>query len=92
MQRQSTTDARLVAEAHLKNSRVCQASREETSLAQKALHQRADVQGIGLVVADQQQGPVQGDTPTPMLHPPILCRGQEDRALKHLQVVQCPVA
>lgn len=75
---------------HLKNSRVCEASRKKTSLTQQPFYQRADVQGIGLVVADQQQGAVQGDGPTPLLHLPILCCGQEDRALKRLQIVQCP--
>ena len=77
-------------QAHLEDSRMCEASREEASLAQQALYERANIQSICLVVADQQQGAVQGDTPTPKLHPPIRARGQEDRALKCLQVVQCP--
>lgn len=77
-------------QAHLEDSRMCEASREEASLAQQALYERANIQSICLVVADQQQGAVQGNPPTPPLHPPILARGQEHRALKRLQVVQCP--
>lgn len=88
-----TGDARVpvwAEQAHLEDSRMCEASREKASLAQQALYERANVQSICLVVADQQQGAVQGDTPTPLLHPPILGCGQEHRALKRLQVVQCP--
>ena len=77
-------------QAHLEDSRMCEASREKASLAQQAVYERANIQGIGLVVADQQQGAVQGNSPTTMLHPSILCCGQEDWALKRLQVVQCP--
>ena len=62
-------------QAHLEDSRMCEASREKASLAQQALYERANVQGIGLVVANQQQGAVQGDPPATLLHPPILCSG-----------------
>lgn len=89
MQEQMTLQRGLEGHAHLEDSRVCEASGEEVCLPQQAFHQRADVQGISLVVADQQQGAVPGDGPTPLLHPPILCCGQEHRALKRLQIVQC---
>lgn len=70
---------------HLKDSRVGEASGHDPSLAQQALYQQANVQGKCLVVADQQQGSVQGDGPTALLHPALSPSGEEHGTLQALQ-------
>ena len=78
------------AGADLEDSRVCKASGQQPCLAQKPFYQGANVQGKGLVVADQQQGAIQGDASTPLHHPPVLPCGQKHWALQGLQVLQKP--
>ena len=67
---------------HLEDSRVGEAARQDTSLAQQALNKQANVQGKGLMVGHQKQRPIQGYALTALLHAAVCHCGEENRALQ----------
>lgn len=68
--------------AHPKDDRVGKATRQHVLFPQELLNENADVQGVKLVIANEEDGAVRWECIQAPNYCPILARGKEDGADK----------